>query len=171
MPAAVPAVTSVKKPTALTLLMRGRRASAAWKATELGFASQQRCLSLWQQQTDLSPDTHSMTTPVASGGLQHVHAQRLMDGFSERLSSAADAGASLREVDSISPPAEEDFTAMRTHLRRVFSEYVLRNLPVLLKGGVGHWPCTTRWTDQYMTSNVGHCQLRVRAPSRLLPVG
>jgi hypothetical protein len=104
---------------------------------------------------------------LGAAGLQHVHEQRLMVGFSERLSSADDAGASLREVEVITPPAEEDVPAMREHLRHVFTHFILRNVPLLLKGGVSHWPCTTRWTDEYLDANVGHCELRVsRSPAR-----
>ena len=106
---------------------------------------------------------------LGAAGLQHVHEQRLAVGFAERLSRADDAGASLREVEVIVPPVEEDVPAMREHLRHVFTHFVRTNLPLLLRGGVSHWPCTTRWTDEYFEANVGHCELRVRRIHAQLP--
>jgi len=86
----------------------------------------------------------------------------MVEGFSQRFSSSKDDGASVQKVDTVDAPSEEDVPAMRSHLQHVFAEYVSKNVPVILKGGVSHWPCTYKWTDEHIVAGVGDCRLRVR---------
>ena len=34
-------------------------------------------------------------------------------------------------------------------------EYVMPNIPVIIRGGVQHWPALVKWNDEYLTERLG----------------
>ena len=34
-------------------------------------------------------------------------------------------------------------------------EYVMPNIPVVIRGGVQHWPALVKWSDDYLTEVLG----------------
>ena len=37
--------------------------------------------------------------------------------------------------------------------------YVMTNVPVVIRGGVQHWPALKKWTDEYLCESLGECYI------------
>lgn len=43
------------------------------------------------------------------------------------------------------------------------SDFLEREQPVVISGGISHWPAITLWTDDYLLAHAGHVSLRVKS--------
>ena len=49
----------------------------------------------------------------------------------------------VAELDGVPSPLE------------FLKHYVMPNIPVVIRGGVGHWPALSKWTDEYLCQCLG----------------
>ena len=44
-----------------------------------------------------------------------------------------------------------------------YREFVSQNRPLVIKGGVSHWPALEKWTNEHLCDKLGQCQVTVTA--------
>eukprot|EP00656_Telonema_subtile_P019680 TRINITY_DN20907_c0_g1_i2.p1 TRINITY_DN20907_c0_g1~~TRINITY_DN20907_c0_g1_i2.p1 ORF type:complete len:173 (-),score=29.31 TRINITY_DN20907_c0_g1_i2:63-581(-) len=69
----------------------------------------------------------------------------------------------LRKVVPVEPVPVDEVSAEEFNFVRFFWEYVYSNRPLLIKGGVKHWPAVQKWNKEYFSQWAEH-------PIRVAPV-
>ena len=69
----------------------------------------------------------------------------LSQHFKELSEDASDLFIPSRITELASPPSPLTF----------LRDYVMSNVPLVIRGGVQHWPALEKWTDDYLCNLLG----------------
>lgn len=94
----------------------------------------------------ISSSTISSTTMVSPNSTSTGQISSTLSMPLQQLSTEAQdfyVPSTIRELEH--PPSPIEF----------LRDYVMPNIPVVVRGGIRHWPAITKWTDDYLLQCLG----------------